>query len=235
MSLWCLVPAAGRGTRMGTHTPKQYLSLAERPLLAWTLEALLALSPRALVLVVAPQDDRARDLAGLDPRVETVPNGGAERAHSVLAGLEHLDGRAANDDWVLVHDAARPCLDPALARRLLTAIADHPVGGLLALPVADTVKQAAAGDGAPCVEATLDRRALWLAQTPQVFRFAALREALAAALAAGTPVTDEASAMEAAGQRPLLVEGSAANLKVTRAEDLPLAAFWLGRRMEESP
>lgn len=250
MRLWCLVPAAGSGSRMGgagpNAVPKQYLPLCGRPLLAWTLDALLELDPIGLVLVLAPGDDRAATADWIDPRVERIAAGGADRAASVLAGLRHLGGRAGDDDWVLVHDAARPCIDVGLVRSLLEQVRAHPVGGLLAVPVADTVKQARSGpdEGAGRrergaeVEQTLDRRHLWLAQTPQVFRFARLSEALEAARDSGRTVTDEAAAIEALGGAPLLVPGSVANLKVTHPEDLPLAEFWLRRQRkarDESP
>ena len=229
MGLWCVVPAGGSGTRVGADVPKQYLPLAGRPLLSWTLDALAALAPEAIVLVVAPDDDRARSLPGPPACLIVTATGGATRAASVLAGLEALAGRAAPDDWVLVHDAARPCLAPALARRLLAAVADHPDGGLLAEPAAETVKEACRAEGPPRVVRTLDRDRLWLAQTPQAFRHGVLLRALAGALATGRAVTDEASAVEAAGGAPLLVPGARANLKVTRPEDLPLAEFWLDR------
>jgi 2-C-methyl-D-erythritol 4-phosphate cytidylyltransferase len=210
----------------GDPTPKQYLPLAGRPLLAWTLDALLATAPRALVLVVAPDDARADAVAAPYGEVVTVlREGGAERAHSVLAGLAHLAPRAADDDLVLVHDAARPCITPALVEAVLAAAADGPDGALLATPVAETVKRDV--DGA--VAETLDRSALWLAQTPQVFPFARLHGALGDALAAGEAVTDEAAAVERTGGRPRLVPGTARNLKVTRPGDLELAAFWLAR------
>lgn len=225
-----MVPAGGAGTRFGAALPKQYLTLAGRPLLCWTLDALAAAGPEGIALVVAPEDEHAARLPDLPEVVTIVPEGGATRAASVLAGLRALAGRASANDWVLVHDAARPCLDPALVARLLARIEDHPDGGLLAEPVAETVKEAeAVGAEGAAVRRTLDRDGLWLAQTPQAFRHGALLGALEAALAAGLAVTDEASAIEHAGGRPLLVPGARANLKVTRPEDLPLAEFWLAR------
>ncbi|MEE4300931.1 MAG: 2-C-methyl-D-erythritol 4-phosphate cytidylyltransferase [Pseudomonadales bacterium] len=230
MRFWCVVPAGGSGSRFGAAVPKQYLSLAGRPLLCWSLDALAAAGPEAIVLVVAPDDAHATGLPALADCVRIIADGGATRAESVLAGLRALAGQAAPDDWVLVHDAARPCLDPALVARLLEAVAGHADGGLLARPVAETVKEACIGeDSTAQVRRTLDRDGLWLAQTPQAFRHGALLGALEAALAAGVAVTDEASAIEHAGGRPLLVPGARANLKVTRPEDLPLAEFWLAR------
>jgi 2-C-methyl-D-erythritol 4-phosphate cytidylyltransferase len=161
--------------------------------------------------------------------VRTVP-GGAERCHSVLNALELLAGHAAADDWVLVHDAARPCLRPADLACLLDTLAEDPVGGLLAVPVRDTMKRADIGDR---VETTVDRNGLWHALTPQMFRLQALREALGKAIAAGVLVTDEAAAMEWAGHRPRLVAGAGDNLKITRPEDLPLAAYYLERQLQD--
>ncbi|GBE48423.1 2-C-methyl-D-erythritol 4-phosphate cytidylyltransferase [bacterium BMS3Bbin12] len=228
---WGVIPAAGQGTRMGAQRPKQYLELAGRRVLEHTLERLAA-DPRIAGIVVAlgPDDAEWRHLtmpAGVE--VWTV-TGGAERCHSVLNALESLDGRAAPTDWVLVHDAARPCLRPADLSRLLDVLAGDPVGGLLALPVRDTMKRAGAGDR---IDATVDRDGLWHALTPQMFRLQALREALDKAIAADVLVTDEAAAMEWAGHRPRLVAGAGDNLKITRPEDLPLAEYYLARQLRD--
>ena len=163
------------------------------------------------------------------PRVQRVV-GGAERPESVLRLLDALAERVPEEEWVLVHDAVRPCVRSADIDRLIDCLADHPAGGLLGTPVRDTIKRA---DPAGRVEATVAREGLWHALTPQMFRLGALRQALAGALAAGVLVTDEAAAMEWAGWRPELVEGTADNLKITRPEDLALAAFYLAR--QESP
>ena len=228
---WGVIPAAGQGTRMGTGRPKQYLELAGRAVLEHTLER-LAGDPRITGIVVAlgPDDadwGRLAMPAGVEVRTVT---GGAERCHSVLNALESLAGCAAPTDWVLVHDAARPCLRPADLSRLLDTLAEDPVGGLLALPVRDTMKRAGVGDR---VDATVDRNGLWHALTPQMFRLRALREALDKAIAAGVLVTDEAAAMEWAGHRPRLVAGAGDNLKITRPEDLPLAEYYLARRLRD--
>ncbi len=225
---WGVIPAAGKGTRMGAERPKQYLELAGRAVLEYTLERLAA-DPRIAGIVVAlgPDDADWKRLAmpaGVEVRTVT---GGAERCHSVLNALELLAGHAAADDWVLVHDAARPCLRPADLSRLLDTLAGDPVGGLLALPVRDTMKRVGTGDR---VDATVDRSGLWHALTPQMFRLRALREALAGAIAADVLVTDEAAAMEWAGHRPRLVAGAGDNLKITRPEDLPLAEYYLARQ-----
>ncbi len=227
---WALVPAAGAGRRMGSTVPKQYLPLLGRPVIAHALTILLD-HPRIDGVVVAID---ARDewwptvVAGLDA-AKLLPSarGGAERCHSVLNGLETLRERAAPNDWVLVHDAARPCLTPADLDRLLSELADDPVGGLLAAPVRDTLKQA---DLAGRIAATVDRSRLWHALTPQMFRLGMLHDALRAALARGLLVTDEAAAMEATGFAPRLIEGRMDNLKITRPEDLALAEFFLSRR-----
>ena len=227
---WAMVPAAGAGKRMGSAIPKQYLSLLGRPVVACALATLLQ-HPRidGVVVAVDAKDEWwpavAANLDATKPLLRAT--GGAERCHSVLNGLDVLRERAAPSDWVLVHDAARPCLCPADLDRLLAELADDPVGGLLAVPVRDTLKRA---DPAGRVAATVDRSRLWHALTPQMFRLGVLRDALRAALARGLLVTDEAAAMEAAGFAPRLVEGRADNLKITRPEDLALAEFFLARR-----
>jgi 2-C-methyl-D-erythritol 4-phosphate cytidylyltransferase len=227
---WAVVPAAGTGRRMGANVAKQYLSLLGRPLLGHALESLLA-SPRieAVVLVVAADDMRWPEAVPADAPLLTAI-GGAERCHSVLNGLLRLADRAAPDDWVLVHDAARPCLSHEELDALFVALERDPVGGLLAVPVADTLK---AADDSGRVLRTLPRDSLWRALTPQMFRYGLLRDALAAAIEAGVMVTDEAAAMERAGHRPALVAGRVANLKVTGPEDLALAEAVLRRREEE--
>ena len=227
---WAVVPAAGSGRRMGAATAKQYLPLRGRPLLAHALAPLLRCRHiEAVVLVIAPGDARWQEAVSPGPRIITAP-GGAERCHSVLSGLDALAERAADDDWVLVHDAARPCLGATDLERLFAEIGDDPVGGLLALPLADTLKQA---DDEHRVAATVPRERLWRALTPQMFRYGLLRRALAEAVEAGAAVTDEAAAMERAGHRPALVAGSGANLKVTTPEDLALADAVLRSREEK--
>lgn len=226
-ALYAVIPAAGTGTRMGASVPKQYLTLAGRCLLEHSLGALLGNPDIASIAVALHADDqRAAALPLLhDPRVRTT-RGGAQRADSVLAGLASLDGLAAERDWVLVHDAARPCLPADDLQRLIARVRERQVGGILAQPVVDTVKEA---DAHGLVTATLERDRLWRAQTPQMFRFGELRGALQRALDSAAAVTDEASAMELAGYPVQLVRGSAANLKVTVAEDLALAAWYLAQ------
>lgn len=218
-SFWVVIPAAGVGSRMQADRPKQYLSLGGRCLIEHTLDCFLdqpGLS--GLVVCLSPTDAWWPELAcAADPRI-TRADGGHERADSVLHGLQALAALGAKDeDWVLVHDAARPNLAQSDLHKLLNTLKDDPVGGLLAVPVRDTLKLAGP-DGR--VSSTPDRSLFWQAYTPQMFRLGALRTALADALAGGASITDEASAMEWAGQAPRLVEGRADNIKVTRPEDL---------------
>ena len=221
MQYWGVLPAAGTGRRFGSALPKQYAPLAGRTVIEWSLQPLLRDSRCLGVAVALAADDPWFAALGLSvqhgSRLITTP-GGAERCESVLAGLAALP--AAEGDWVLVHDAARPCLTGAELDGLLTRASQHAVGGLLALPLADTLKQA---DAAGQVAATLPRQSLWRAQTPQMFRYGVLVDALRQALARGERPTDEAQAIEALGHKPLLVEGLSTNLKVTSAADLPLA------------
>lgn len=225
-----MLPAAGAGRRMASAIPKQYLPLAGRPVIVHALTALLEHPLVAgTVIAISAEDgwwpEVAATLASTKPL--RIVAGGAERCHSVWNGLEALQEWAAPEDWVLVHDAARPCLHRDDLHRLLTELVDDPVGGLLAVPVRDTLKQA---DVAGRVAATVDRSQLWHALTPQLFRLGLLHQALSAALAGGLLVTDEAAAMEAAGFAPRLIEGRADNLKITRPEDLALAEFYLMHR-----
>ena len=226
--LWAVVPAAGIGRRMGEALPKQYLKLGERSVLEHSLAALSTLVDLAgMIVALAPDDAQWPKLRiDLGVRVQT-SRGGAERAATVANALELLSGQASGDDWVLVHDAARPCVRAEDLHNLVNTLRGDPVGGLLAIPVRDTMKRA---DGDQRSAATLDRNSLWHALTPQMFRLDALRAALASAQAAGVAVTDEASAMEHAGHRPRLVEGHSDNIKITRPEDLALAEFYLRRQ-----
>lgn len=225
---WLIVPAAGSGQRMKADCPKQYLQLDHRYILDITLSRLLdnADFERCMIAIRADDPWWPKTAASKDERVDTCV-GGSERADSVLAALVALSARASNDDWVLVHDAARPCLHPDDLKRLISDLRGHPVGGLLATPVADTLKRKAGNSNE--VETTIDRRHLWRALTPQMFRFSALRRALETAIASGYPVTDEASALEHAGQIPCIVEGRPDNIKITVPADLALAGFILSR------
>jgi 2-C-methyl-D-erythritol 4-phosphate cytidylyltransferase len=220
-----LVPAAGTGARMGEVLPKQYLKIGERPLLWYALRALCT-HPRVrrTFVVLHPKDRLFRGCDWNEFGEALVPLfcGGATRAESVALGLERMGGELQADDWVLVHDAARPCLTAALIDQLISELAHRDDGGLLAIPAADTLKRA---DGGGRVLRTEPRDELWQAQTPQMFRFGPLLAAMCAADPAR--ITDEAGAMEQLGHRPRLVMGSAANIKVTYPEDLRLAALIL--------
>lgn len=223
---WIVVPAAGASRRVGGPVPKPYLTLLGRSVLEHSLRALLAHPAIAGGVVVLAADDREwpRQPADLRQRVRATV-GGRERCDSVLNGLRALDAEA--EDWVLVHDAARPCLALEDLTRLIDACRDDATGGLLAVPVADTLKRA--GEDGRTVE-TVPRERLWRAQTPQMFRLGALRRALEQALAAGEQPGDEATAMERAGHAPLLVEGSPFNIKITRPADLAFAEAVLAAR-----
>ncbi|MGB0134624.1 2-C-methyl-D-erythritol 4-phosphate cytidylyltransferase [Dokdonella sp.] len=223
---WCVVPAAGRGSRFGGDVPKQYALVAGKPLIQWTLEA-LALHPRiaGIVVALAATDSRWVDLElpGGKPLLRV--DGGGERADSVAAGLRGLPECVTDQHFVLVHDAARPCVLASDIDKLI----DHgrPAGGaLLAAPMRDTLKRA---DAHGRIMMTEPRDGRWRAMTPQFFRRGELLSALEAALVAGDAVSDEAMAMERAGFSPLLVEGSEDNIKVTTPADLALAGYLLGR------
>ncbi|MGR3807080.1 2-C-methyl-D-erythritol 4-phosphate cytidylyltransferase [Pasteurella testudinis DSM 23072] len=217
-----IVPAAGSGSRMLQDKPKQYLLLNGKTILQHTLDVLLSYPLIEKVILVVAQDDPYIARLALQNRanIELV-TGGETRADSVFAGLRH----AADDSWVLVHDAARPCLTHQDLDKLLQVEDQH--GAILAYPVTDTIKRADSGQQ---IQTTEDRSQLWHALTPQFFPTVVLREAYAAAFANHLILTDEASAMELAGYRPHLVHGRSDNLKVTRPEDLALAEFYLQRR-----
>jgi len=222
---FALVPAAGSGTRFAASVPKQYLPLAGRPLL-WHAVANLLAHPAIgrVAVVVHPQDQlfERQSWAQMGERISALRCGGATRAESVRNALAALRDDLDDDDWVLVHDAARPCLTVELLERLIETLDGDGVGGLLAVPVADTLKRSGADQR---VVRTEPREGLWRAQTPQMFRYGLLTRALDSADLAA--VTDEASAMEALGLSPRLVPGSERNIKVTYPEDLALAELIL--------
>lgn len=224
---WGVIPAAGVGVRMATNMPKQYLPLHGSTVLEHSLAALLGSAGiESVVVAVHPDDGRPADMACLrNPRVK-LTYGGATRCDSVLAALSALAEIASPEDWVLVHDAARPCVSPMHIEALMKTVMANSVGGVLAQSVVDTVKRA--GKNGQVLE-TLDRDALWLAQTPQMFRLGLLKSAIEDAMAAGLAITDEASAMEYAGHPVILQAGSSSNLKITVPEDLLLAEYYLRR------
>lgn len=225
LPLWIVVPAAGVGRRMGAEVPKQYLDLCGKPIIVHAIERLAALPGVQGIMVAVSQEDRywRQTRPTLEVPLWTT-GGGVERCDSVLNALQDLGQYAADEDWVLVHDAARPCVRREDVECLIDSLRDDTVGGLLARPVSDTMKRAGANRR---VVRTEDREGLWHALTPQMFRLGLLRHALEQAIEYESPVTDEASAMELAGHQPLLVEGHADNIKITRPEDLSLAAYYL--------
>ena len=232
MATYALIPAAGSGTRFPGEKPKQYLPLAGRPMLWHAVKSLCAAPVENVFVVLAPGDAEFSriDWSGLAGRVEPLYCGGETRRDSVYNGMVAAMAAVDADDWVLVHDAARPCLPRRDLDDLVRATQHDRIGGILALPVAETVKRAAKDEaGEQRIAASEDRSQLWLAQTPQMFRCGILMEALRNAK--GT-VTDEASAVEQMGLRPRLVAGSRENIKVTFPEDLAIAEAILEMRCE---
>lgn len=230
--VWAIVPAAGNGRRMQAARPKQYLSLLDQPVIMHTLERLVS-HPRIAGVVVAVADN---DLYWQELAIPTNwplhrTTGGRERADSVLNALNYLDKISQHDPWVLVHDAARPCLRHSDIDRMLTVLTADPVGGILGVPVTETVKRV---DAQNRIIETVSRDNLWRAATPQMFRLRALIKSLEQTRLAQCKVTDEASAMEYAGYQPKMVEGHADNLKITLPKDLALAALYLQQQRGES-
>ncbi|MFC4931007.1 2-C-methyl-D-erythritol 4-phosphate cytidylyltransferase [Massilia sp. GCM10023247] len=224
---FALIPAAGVGARMAASGPKQYLKIGGKPMLRHAIDAFLFSELIAHTYVVVSPDDPIIDGVVPSHGVTVLRCGGATRMESVQNGLAALAGTLRENDWVLVHDAARPGLDDALIEKLITSTGEHPVGGLLALPVVDTVKRSIGGE-----VGTVSREGMWLAQTPQMFRYKLLREALAAARDP-RQVTDDASAVEALGLSPKLVEGHPRNMKVTMPGDVRLAEMYLATAQPE--
>nr|VFK22195.1 MAG: 2-C-methyl-D-erythritol 4-phosphate cytidylyltransferase [Candidatus Kentron sp. MB]VFK32598.1 MAG: 2-C-methyl-D-erythritol 4-phosphate cytidylyltransferase [Candidatus Kentron sp. MB]VFK75991.1 MAG: 2-C-methyl-D-erythritol 4-phosphate cytidylyltransferase [Candidatus Kentron sp. MB] len=233
VNYWAVIPAAGIGQRMGTTVPKQYLPLHERPVLEHTLNR-IASHVRAIVVALAPHDEWWSTLT-LDICVPIfLVTGGAERCHSVLKALDMLsitpEIGAQEDDWVLVHDAVRPCVRNIDIECLITKSSTHPVGGLLGTQVRDTMKRAnQAGD----IVGTVDREGLWRALTPQIFRLGELSRALTHCIQCDIFVTDEAQAMELSGFSPCMVEGHGDNIKITGPDDLVLAELYLQNQAEK--
>ena len=220
-----LVPAAGTGTRLGDRLPKQYLALNDKPMIFHTLVALARVARiHRIVVVLSPEDQHwptfAADWVALGARISVLKVGGKSRGESVANGLKSIEGEMAPNDWVLVHDAARPCIRTELVEQFIDELENDPVGGLLALPLADTIKQ---DDGGQRVARTVPREGIWRAQTPQMFRHGTLSRALNQFVDA----TDEAQAIESLGLAPRLVTGEPINLKVTYARDMDLARILL--------
>ena len=234
--IWAIVPAAGIGQRMAAELPKQYLPINGKPMLLHTLRALAAHPAVVGIQLALAEDDThwakveaaARESLSVELRC---CEGGASRAESVSAALSALPESVADDDWILVHDAARPCLWLDDLNRLIAVLLDESDGAILAAPMADTVKQS--GDGSQRISATLPRETLWRALTPQAARRAQLSLALRQAAIAGAAITDEASALEFIGLKPRLVPGRSDNIKVTEPTDLRLAAMLLSNPDED--
>lgn len=225
---WAVVPAAGVGRRMGGQIPKQYLPLLDRTVIECALQPLLdhELITRVVVALSSVDEYWVTLPVAQHPKILTVV-GGDERCRSVMNGLSALEQKASSSDWVLVHDAARPCLRSEDLNKLIQQVSDDGAGALLATPVHDTVKRAQIGGR---VDSTVDRSMLWRAYTPQIFQYNRLKDALIRSVSESISVTDEASAMEAQGYHPQLVEGHSDNIKVTCPEDLKLAEFYLSSR-----
>ena len=223
--IWVVIPAAGVGKRMESDTPKQYLKLNDKTIIEQTLTLFDTHDAISEVVVAISEGDEYWASLNIElSKPLHVAKGGKERCDSVLNALIFLEDKASNDDWILVHDAARPCLRHEDITLLLTTLAEHEVGGILAVPVRDTMKRSFDNN---IIKETVERENLWHALTPQMFRFSMLKDALESTLYNCEAVTDEASAIELAGYQPLLVEGHADNIKITRPEDLVLASFFL--------
>ena len=225
---WFIVPAAGVGARMNADRPKQYLLLANKTILEHTLTRILTLPHLAGIVVPLSKDDSYwTSLTILQhPLVHTI-HGGESRADSVLSGLNYLADKVYEQDWILVHDAARPCITSASIQKLCDELAESETGGILAVPVSDTLKKIVDHNQ---IQSTVDRKPLWQAQTPQMFRYALLRDCLTQALAKKENVTDESSAIELCGFKSKVVEGRSDNIKVTRPDDLLMAEFILNQQ-----
>ncbi len=235
MRYFAVIPAAGSGRRFASSAPKQYAPLGSSTVIEHALAPFEADPDCAgIVVALSPGDSTWPQIAARRTRVIRTAQGGAERAHSVRNALLSLVSHARDDDWIMVHDAARPCLTATDIAALKRDLAPHPVGGLLAIPLADTLKRGLeAGAKVTHVDDTIDRNGLWRAATPQVFRLGMLLRALDAAIESQRLPTDEAQAIEWTGQRPCLVAGRADNIKVTTTEDLALAGAILGLRKEK--
>ncbi|WP_334119217.1 2-C-methyl-D-erythritol 4-phosphate cytidylyltransferase [Limnobacter sp.] len=233
-----LVPAGGAGRRFGGSTPKQYALLGGKTVLEHSVQALLV-DPRVekVFVVVAQEDSMAQALFADNPKIKCLPVAGAERVNTVLNALNLLlENFMVNEtDWVLVHDAARPGLNAAALKALIDQASEHVAGGLLALPVADTLKKTTvAEEGEVIAQHTVPRVHLWAAQTPQMFRAQALSMAISECIYKGLQLTDDASAIETMGIGPLIVPGHIENMKITQADDLRIVARLLGLSQENT-
>ncbi len=224
-NIWAIVPAAGRGQRMGETLPKQYLSINNKPILAHTLDVICKIpNIQQVIIPIHPQDNYWQSMIHLPYDNYVTVMGGDLRDESVLKALSYIKDRANPKDWVLIHDAVRPCITVDSICKLLATLAENPVGGLWGVPVRDTIKQV---DTHNNVIKTIAREQLWQAQTPQIFRFELLYLALLQAKRDNIILTDDASAIEYLGYHPQMVQGSYANIKITWPEDLKTAGDWL--------
>lgn len=224
INFWAVVPAAGVGKRMQTNRPKQYLDLSGKTVIERTLKRLLQVEIfSAIAVAISEGDPYWPELTIANHEKIILAPGGKKRADSVLSGLISLQNKAQDDDWVLVHDAARPCVSVDDINTLINTLRDDPVGGILALASHDTLKSV---DGNR-INNTINRSTIWRALTPQMFRYGELKAAILQAAEAGSIVTDEASALELQGKQPKIVEGHPDNIKITQSEDLALATFFL--------
>ena len=226
--LWAVVPAAGQGRRVGGAVPKQYLEIAGIPVLAHSLNRLAAVQQIDAIFVGISETDRHWQKLPLPPGMQVACyTGGQSRAETVWLGLQALQECASADDWVLVHDAARPCVQVKDIDALISAVVPSFEGGLLAVPVTDTIKVATQDS---TTKQTMDRRMLWRAQTPQLFRYSVLCTALQAVVHDLESISDESAAVEKLGLNPLIVQSAERNIKITNSKDLQLAEFFLGKQ-----
>lgn len=224
-NIWVIIPASGVGKRMRSTVPKQYLKLNDKTVIEHTLDVFdKHESISEVVIAISNEDEYWPSLNINFSKPLHVTRGGKERCDSVLNGLKFLENKAEGKDWILVHDAARPCLRESDLDLLLDTLIEHDVGGILAVPVRDTMKRSTDNN---LIKETIERENLWHALTPQMFRYSMLKDALESSLNNDEVITDEASAIEFAGFKPLLVEGHSDNIKITRPEDLGLASFFL--------
>ncbi len=238
-AIWAIVPAGGIGKRMQSDIPKQYLSLNGRPVLEYTVNTLLNnKNVNGLVIALQPDDTYWSQINIISNKPVMTTDGGVERANSVLNAIEKLFQQEQFDvenDWVLVHDAVRPCLQQQDIDKLIEEVAQNENGGILALPVRDTMKRQVLGVSAASIDKTIDRENLWHALTPQYFPALTLKNALQAAQREKLNTTDESSAMELAGFSPKLVQGHEDNIKITRPDDMRLASLYLQSQHKETP
>ncbi len=229
--IWAIIPAAGIGSRVGAAMPKQYIRVNGRSIIEHTLDKLAACKVfNKIIVALSPEDEYFINLSTVNTHPIQIVEGGAERSDSVLSGLNYLKTIADDNDWVLVHDAARPCVLVEDIMRLVNKLKTHDVGGILGLPVRDTMKRVSNFKSLHEIKSTENRENLWHALTPQMFRIGTLHNALVECQNKKITVTDEASAIEQMGLKPVMVEGRSCNIKITQPDDLQLAAFYLGQQ-----